>query len=555
MLLTRRLFADGDRLNLDFYNDAFYIRHQAASLRDAHAPSLFLTSGTAAFYPIFAFYGGTLFAAAAALSLVTGSAVSAQAAVYALALASAYGGWYWLARQAGVRRWLAHAPAIAYVTAPYVITNLYARQDLAETVATSAMPLMAAAAISVGRADRLRAGPVAALAVSVIAFTGSHNLTLLFGTIYLVLLAGLVAAAVPASRHLIARPGALRVLAVAVPAVAVNAWFLLPDLVYAHGTAIARRSDDARALLRADPAELSLGHLFTPGRPDDAKASGFTLPVLVLAWSAVAMLLSRPRDGAPWRRLAGLLAGLVAAIAVLMSQAHVLAGLPSPFVLLQSGARLNTFALLGVCGVLVAALATVRRPAPWLVASLGAVLLIGTAQAVQQSAKVPVVPSPLPTAFEGTVTFGLGDYADATLPTVLPPANAQTAFLTHEDVHDGRAELLLTGPPGTMVATNLMGPPDLLKVEGARIVARWPVHDKAGWQTRWFLVLELGEDADGAQQLVTVEPARTLPIVAGRVVSVLGLLGLLGLAVVIALRRAPPRRRSPRPPRRSGVAL
>ena len=102
----------------------------------------------------------------AVISLVVGSAWTAQAIVYLLALGAAYGGWVWLARLAGLRSWQVHAPALVYVTAPYVITNVDVRQDLTESVATAVIPLLLASALSVLRADRLRAGPVAALAMS-----------------------------------------------------------------------------------------------------------------------------------------------------------------------------------------------------------------------------------------------------------------------------------------------------------------------------------------------------------------------------------------------------
>ena len=67
---------------------------------------------------------------------------------------------------AGVRSWQAHAPAILYLTAPYVVTNINVRQDLAEVVATAMIPPIVAATLSILRADRLHAGPAAALAAS-----------------------------------------------------------------------------------------------------------------------------------------------------------------------------------------------------------------------------------------------------------------------------------------------------------------------------------------------------------------------------------------------------
>lgn len=556
-MLTRRLFLDGDRLYGDFFNDGWYISHQAASLRDTHLPSLFLTADLSAFYPIFAFYGGTLFAAAAALALVVGDVLIAEAIVYVLALASAYGGWYWLARMAGVCGWRAHAPAMTYVTAPYVITNIYARQDLVETVATAAMPLMVASAINVGRAHRLRAGPASALAISTIAFTGSHNLTLLYGTVFLLVLGLLIVMTIPATRHLIDRSGAMRIAAVAAPAILFNGWFLLPDLYYAHQTVIAQRANDARTMLRSEPPELSLGHLFTPGRPDSANAAGYTLPVLVIAWSLLAAAVIRLRAWTPWRRLLVLFAGVVLAIAVLASEAHLIAQLPSPWILLQNGARLMTFAVFGICAMLIAALVLVERQRiQWLSALLIPTLMISALQALMQIDQVRLVPTPIRATIDGVTTFGLGDYADGTLPILLPPANAPSGTFKHGDLKRGRVEITLPSVREGKWLTMLMGPPELLNIQGGRIVGRWPdAPKKPGWQTRWYLVLQVDHGASGGQHKVVISPGRPFPVVAGRVISVLGLLGLLALAAIIALRRVRPRPRAPRPPRPPATAL
>jgi hypothetical protein len=548
LFLTRKLLLEYERFPGDFQNDAWYIHHQAAALRDTHLPSLSLTAQTAAMYPFFAFYGGTLFTIAAALALVTGEyGHLAEAVVYVLALASAYGGWFWLARQAGVRGWIAHAPAIAYVTAPYVLTNIYWRQDFAESVATNTMPLMVAAALSVARADRLRPGPALALAVSTVVFTGSHNLTLLYGTTFLLLTAALVLAAVPAARGLLSRRAVLRVLVVVVPAVAVNAWFLLPDLFYSHQTTIGVRVDEARALLRKPDPALGLGHLLTPTRPDTRYGGGNTLPVLVLAWALLAAAVMRPRGRTAWWRALAIMVVLVVAVAVLTSHARVLAGLPSPWPLIQFGMRLGTFALFALCGALIAALALVGRPRRWLVGLLAVVLAVGVAQAAHQISKTQLPPPYPKVSLDRAQTFGLGDYADGTLPVIQPPADAPVTTIIHRSLDDGAVRVTVQEGPGDMFLTNVLSPKAMLEVEGARIVGVWEAPPASPtWQKPRFLVLQIDPGARGDSHTIVVRTARTAPIVAGRVVS---LLGLLGLAAVAAFTwRA--RRRGPRPPRR-----
>lgn len=548
--LTRLTFLHPRGFRGDLINDAWYIQHQAHALSTTHAASLTLTSQSAAFYPIFAFYGGTLFVVGAILSLLAGgSAYAAEAIIYIAALAAAYGGWYWLARMAGVQRWFAHAPGLVYVTAPYVLTNVNVRQDLVETVATAAMPLMVASAISVGRSDRLRAGPTAALAASAMAFTGSHNLTLLWGTIFLFAGGAIVALVVPEARGLIPRRGALRILAVVAPAVAVNAWFLLPDLYYAHHTAIAQRLDDARGLLRAPADVLSPSHLLTPGRPDDGDGAGYTLPILALAWALLAVAVLRTRRRSPWARLTLVWAASALAIAALMGQAHVLAELPSPFVLLQSGGRLDTYALFAICGALVAALALVRRPPGWLAALLAAILAANLALAIHQVDNVTLTwPAPDVT-LEGTTTFGLGDYADGTSPIIVPPKKQDVATITHDSVTGDRAELQLVRDRGDMFLTNLMVPAAMLNIQGAHVVGRWDAGAWApGWQHRWFLVLESDEGRGNKPHTIVISLARSWPIVAGKVISLLGLFALLAIAIGIGVRARRARPEAPAPP-------
>ena len=66
-----------------------------------------------------------------------------------------------------------------------------------------------------------------------------------------------------------------------------------------------------------------------------------------------------------------------------------------------------------------------------------------------------------------------------------------------------------------------------------------------GWQGRWSVALQVDDDATPGEAHITVRGARTLPIVGGRILSALGLLGLAAIAAVIA-RAGLRRRRSER---------
>lgn len=561
LFLTRQMiFAPRSVLSVgDFPTHAWYIHHQAETLRATHMPSLFLHGSSGAFYPIFMFYGGTLFVAGALLSLLPGSSnYAAGGLLYAAAFAAAYGGWYWLARMAGVGRWLAHVPSVVYVTAPGVLTVLYVSQDLPEFVATAVMPLMVASALSVGRADSLRLGPAAALAASTIAFTGSHNLTLLWGTLFLAFGTAAIVAVVPSARTLIPLRGALRILAVVVPAVAVNAWFLLPDLFYSHDTAIAHRAADARARLRYPIDGATLTHLLSPGRPDLEANQSYTLPVLALAWALLTAAIVRPRRSTPWPRLIVVLALSTLALAVFIDHVEVLAHLPSPFVLTQYGSRLITFPLCAICGALIAALALARPPALWLGGLLTAVLVVGLFQTADQLRYVDRSAEPVRAdlPLDGLVSFGLGDYSDGTSAIFRPRQKLARVTVGHGGVVDGRTTFTLPGRPGRKFLINVMAPAALIHVEGAKVIGRWAAPPaNPGWLPRWYLAMQIPEDAKGQRHEVVITAARTAPIVAGEIISILGLLGLLAIAARITYRRlAPPRPRGPRPRRRSAAA-
>ena len=116
---------------------------QAPSTRTA---SDFQVNSNGIFNPIFAFYGGPLYASFGLLMrLLGGSATAALDVFVVLALAAAYGGSVWISRQCGLSGLLAHVPAIVVVTAPYYLSNVYGRGDLPEFVALSMIPLIVAA--------------------------------------------------------------------------------------------------------------------------------------------------------------------------------------------------------------------------------------------------------------------------------------------------------------------------------------------------------------------------------------------------------------------------
>ncbi len=156
MLFTTRAYA------ADWSNNLWFLWEQSLNIKTLGYPSYFVQSGIAAFFPQFLFYGGTLFTVTGFAAEVFGEhALAVYVLTYLLALVCAYGGWLWLCRQLGMFGWRAHIPAILYITSSYYVTNIYGRGDFGETVATSALPLVAAAGLSLIRSRYGRVVPLA----------------------------------------------------------------------------------------------------------------------------------------------------------------------------------------------------------------------------------------------------------------------------------------------------------------------------------------------------------------------------------------------------------
>jgi energy-converting hydrogenase Eha subunit E len=547
VMLTWTMLTDASHLVDDFSMDAWLMEHQAASLRHDFVPSLTLTSAEAAFHPTFAFYGGTLFVVGGAITSVVGSAIAAEIIVYLLALAAAYGGWLWLARMAGVRSWPAHAPAILYVTAPYMLTNINVRQDLTEVVATAAIPPLLASGLSVLRADRLRGGPVAVLAASTIAFGGSHNLTLLWGTTILVIAGSALAAAVPQARRHVTKRGVLRVLAVVIPATAVNAWWLFPDLAYHSDTVIAHRIDEWKALLRGPHPEVGVKNLFALGHPSVAPGLVLTLPVLAMGWVVIAAFATREQWRETWGRTLAVLTFLTVGILVVMAHPSWILALPDPWLMIQFSFRLMTYVLFGICGAVIAALVLVNRSAHrWPIALLLPILVISVIGAAVQRHDAPRGNFSTTVHIDRFLTFNTGDFADGGLPQMSPGYGAKVMSLSRTGVTRSHIAADASAAPGDVLYTSLLTPARMLDVQGARIIGRWAGQPSGpGWQVRWGLVLQIDRDATPGKAHIVIREARSLPILGGQLISLLGLLGLAANAVVIA--SAARRRRRARP--------
>jgi hypothetical protein len=555
------LLFTGALFNESWANQLWFLWHQSLTIRANHSPSLFLNYSAGVFYPQYLFYGATIFTVFGTLSLALGDApTEAYVIGYLIAFACAYGGWYWLSRMAGLGRWQACTPGLVYITSGYLITSLYARGDWPELLGVSAIPLMIAAGLSILRADRLRAWPAVALAASAVVFFGAHNITILWGSTILTLVCVATLLCVPHTRQAVTRSGVLRLAAVTVPALLVNAWYLLPAFVYHSQTSDGSRSQYAKHLLRAEMPLVSAGHLFTVSRVSALPGGGFilSLPMLEIGWLVVGivLLLSTARE-TTWTRILLVIAAITVLVGVLMTHLGLLLALPSIYAQLEFSYRLETYVLLGVSAAIVAAFAAGKGRGravhvwSWALVPILIVSVVGaTVQANSYKSggdRATVFDSLLKPPLGRT---GWADFLDLP-PTWTPYVVASRAPYIEfpaTSIHDDRISEEAHLPVGELVRTNIAGAdPSLLHVTGAKIV---------GVESHGDDVLRIDADADSSStqshtrgaastqtETISVNAGQPLPIVLGRLLTIIAALVLVGEIVALTLRDL--RRRAP----------
>src|SRR4051794_24310849 len=120
ILFTDRTFAS------DWGNHYWLIYVEGLDIKALDEPSIYLQSTLGAFYPYYAFYGGTFYAVTGLLADIFNAEVAVTLA-YVGAIAANYLGWTWMARMAGVRGWRMQLPGLLAATAPLAVSNLYGR--------------------------------------------------------------------------------------------------------------------------------------------------------------------------------------------------------------------------------------------------------------------------------------------------------------------------------------------------------------------------------------------------------------------------------------------
>lgn len=542
-LLIRPMLWKHQFVGFDWYAHLWYIWHQEGSIKDNIFPSLFNFNQTGVFDPHYAFYGGTIYVVAALLALVFGH-VAAFALTWIGAFAMAEGGFYWLARMAGVNRVASHVPGVLFISSPWWLSSIYAWGSWGQAIAISSLVLVVASAISVLRSEELRLGPAVALAGSTTLYTGSHNLTMLWATTLGAFVLAFILICVPAARALLFQKRGLKRLAlIMVPAILVNMWFLLPDIAYQAQTSIAANTAFAEGLVTTSMFYVVPKYLFTlhnhNGIPGATHQSA-QLPLLGVGWSVIAIVLYWRGWRSKWLWMSVAFFALMIGVWQLMTRLDWILWTPSPYDRIQAPYRFESYIELGAGFLMVCALAAAARVKDvrryWLLATIPVLLvtvLTGKALVDQPQQSPQVLPpwnQPRPYWAQDEPPYGAADYVDSRLPSVqVDPTMPRLQFDAVKAQKDHAASATVQASPGQYVSSNLKAATWLLKLDGAHFVAI----DAAGNG-----VLEVDKaDANGVAH-ISVKATNPAPVVVGRILTLVGILGLaFGAGAVVRQRR------------------
>lgn len=547
MLFTRAGF------QVDFTNHLWLVWAAGKALVRAGHPTYFINTTTqGVFNPWFAFYGGTLYMTTGAIGELLGEhPVIAYVGVTTLAIAGAYAGTLWLGRQFGLRRWLAHAPALTVVTSAYYITDLYGRGAWTEFMAASSIAPLIAGAVYLTRAPAWRPWPVLVFVVSTVFFTGSHNITLLWGTTVGAMALLVLWLSLGRPRRLPYRRLAM-VAGLGLTATLINAWFLLTDIAHASDV-------QAHIALPSTFVANATSFFDTPAvllDPLREVPAGSTTPALYvqapdwfLMWGLVAgMLLLRGRSAnrglcRAWTAATIIIALLLGMIMLKPFWEH----LSNPFTQIQFPYRLNTFVFYAVAGlVLVGSLALQRAATEGpqrVIRPLGLALIAVMAISCglcQWQEWVPTV-SVLKNRSEALVSANVlprswydgGSYLDTRAPVVaVPPGRILT--IPPAQVEGDRFSASMDVPPGPQpIQTNIATGDYLVRIVGLRWLGRSP---------NGYAVVRRPNGGSGPVR-VTVETASSRAIEFGWALSILAILGVLAVLIATGVRATRPTRR------------
>jgi hypothetical protein len=531
----------------DWGNHLYLVDQQTRWLHSHLLPTYFLHSvESGVFYPHYLFYGGSLYAVTGWLGVLLGSSVNAYRLTFVMAFAACYSGTLWTARQLGVRSLFAHAPAILAVSGAYYLTKGYDDGGWPEFVAISMIPLVAAAALSIIRSKRVPLASAVLLVTGTLLLTGSHNVTFLYGLLFLAVVTAVALAVYRRSitRLLLRRlsiVGALMSLSTAL-----NGWFLVPLLRYADLTLFRHR--DYQQFDQFDNATRSFDSwrvVFHPLRTYPvlpiANAHSFYVqaPLFAMIWLTCLglFILARGRRSTNVTMYAALAVVLAVLLTLIMWQG-IWDVLPDLFKVIQGRYRLQTYVNYTVVGLVIVGLVVLAREArarTWLLALVVVTAMsfgLATWQVWSQKTYLPV----------GELTKS-GDHQPP-IEYAGCPAPCQTAGTDYRMPGDiggpfdqlnvdvarasnGTARLRV--PTGGPYVTNIVWSPVIELTGPARIVGATP----DGWA-----VIERSPRAGEEPAPVEVRAHATSAVIVGRVISALAAATLVIWLVALLVLRA-----------------
>jgi hypothetical protein len=532
-------------------NSLWLLQLQTAHVQAHGFPTYFIDVAGTYFYPQQLFYAGPLISVLAYPSVILG-AWPVFAATTAAAFMAASAGISWMARNLGAPARLALLPGLLFASTPYFVSNLYGRGDWAELIATGALAVALGAATSllVGRSrPGGAAGTAAILALAVATIAGVHNLTLLFSALLAPLLALAVLPLIEAPGRLVLRRY-LIVIGAAVLGLALDGVFLVPNVWLAGRTYISHVS---ASLLTQVTGFDQLGIILNPLPAQPVGITGNDVRTqtlaLALAWALGAGAWVAVRRRLPRHAATALTVLLVSSIGVALLVSHPQWWLHFPMTLqaIQFTFRLVTFlALLTVVAVaILLSLRAIRSNRATV-----ALLVAATAWQLGVAVYLALGTSPLPPR--------TGTSAATIRPTATPvsypsfqqqsfrmfveyPVTTPSAVASVRPVGDdtpSHVELYGSQPAGSFVATSIVGSP-LIRITGDVSVSGVSSDDfdvlyikRSPWRATVSPVCKV---CGGA-----LSGTAPVPLLAGRVLTVLGVIGLGALVVVAAVDR--PRR-------------
>ena len=527
-------------------NSLWLLQLQTAHVQAHGLPTYFIDVAGTYFYPQQLFYAGPLISVLAYPSVIFG-AWPVFAAMTAAAFIAASVGISWTARNVGVPARFALLPGLLFASTPYFVSNLYGRGDWAELVATGALAVALGAATSLlmGRSPST-AGTAAMLALAVATIAGVHNLTLLFSALVAPLLTLAVLPLVDAPSRIVLRRYLL-VIGAAVLGLALDGVFLVPNAWLAGRTYISHVS---ASLLTQVTGFDQLGIILNPLPVQPAGTTGNDVHTqtvaLALAWALGAGAWVAVRRRVPRRTATALTVLLVSSIGLALIVSHPFWWLHFPMTLqaIQFTFRLVTFlALLTVVAVAILLSLRVirsnRAAVALLVAATAWQLGVAVYLAVGTNALPPgtrtsaatIRPTATPVSYPSFQQQSFRMFVEH--PVMTPSAVASLRPVG--DDTPSQVKLYGSQPVGSFVATSIVGSP-LIRFTGDVRVSGVSSDDltilyikRSPWRATVSPVCKVCVGA--------LSGTAPMPLLAGRVLTVLGVIGLGALLVVVAVDR------------------